>query len=93
MKALPLRAAADGPFTYLSKLSIEDGSYPLARQVYLYFAPDFPSGELRPPRDNPKVREFLKYVLSREGQEAVEAEGSYLPLSETAASSESKKLD
>jgi phosphate transport system substrate-binding protein len=29
---------------------------------------------------DPKVREFLSYILSREGQEAIGHEGDYLPL-------------
>ncbi len=50
-----------------------DGTYPLARFLYLYVNKQ-PVEPLDPLR-----REFLKYVLSRQGQEAVVKDG-YLPL-------------
>ena len=93
IRALPLSTEKSGGFVSLSKATIEDGTYPLARQVYVYFAPDLPSGELRSPRDNPKVREFLRYILSRQGQADVEADPDYLPLNAAAAEAEGKKLD
>jgi phosphate transport system substrate-binding protein len=37
---------------------------------------------------DPKVREFLRYILSREGQNAVRLEGEYLPLTGSLAQSE-----
>ena len=53
-------------------------SYPLRRSLYLYL--DRPPGtELDPLR-----AEFLKYVLSREGQAVVVSDG-YLPVSAPAA--------
>ena len=50
-----------------------DGSYPLSRFLLVYINQK-PGGELEPLR-----REFLRYVLSQEGQEAVVKDG-YLPL-------------
>ena len=40
----------------------------------------------------PKVREFIRFVLSREGQELVQKDGKYLPLNAEAAREELKKL-
>jgi phosphate transport system substrate-binding protein len=40
-----------------------------------------------------KTREFIRFVLSREGQELVERDGKYLPLTAGAAREELKKLD
>jgi phosphate transport system substrate-binding protein len=39
------------------------------------------------------VKEFLRYLLSREGQEVVVRDGRYLPLSPAAAEREMRKLD
>ena len=42
---------------------------------------------------DPKVKEFLRYLLSREGQQIVVRDGRYLPLSAVAAQKEVRKLD
>ncbi len=42
---------------------------------------------------DPKVKEFLRYILSREGQEAVVRDGRYLPLTKEAVAEQLKKLD
>ena len=41
---------------------------------------------------DPKVREFIRFVLSREGQELVQRDGKYLPLTAEAVRVELKKL-
>jgi phosphate transport system substrate-binding protein len=41
----------------------------------------------------PKVAEFLRFVLSAEGQALVERKGDYLPLNGTVASEQRKKLE
>jgi phosphate transport system substrate-binding protein len=56
-----------------------NGKYPLGRMLYLYVAKK-PNEPLPP-----LLLEFLKYVLSKEGQEIVVKDG-YLPL--TAAQAE-----
>ncbi len=62
------------------------GRYPLQR--YLYFYANRPAGG---PLD-PLVREFISFVLSREGQ-ALVALDHYLPLSAAVAATERAKLD
>ncbi len=53
--------------------NVLDGKYPLGRMLYLYVAK-------QPNKPLPKmIEEFLKFVLSREGQETVVKDG-YLPL-------------
>jgi phosphate transport system substrate-binding protein len=42
---------------------------------------------------DPKVREFLRYTLSRQGQEEVERDGKFLPLTAEAAAAGLKRLD
>jgi phosphate transport system substrate-binding protein len=61
--------------------------YPLARFVYIYI--NRPPGK---PLD-PNVREFLRLVLSREGQEVVARQGLYIPLTAAIAQEELAKLD
>ena len=86
-KALAIAATAGGPYVPLTIQTVRDRSYPLAFDMFFYV-------NRRPghPLD-PKVREFLKYVLSREGQAAVARDGKYLPLTAEVVREELKKLD
>ena len=61
--------------------------YPLSRYVYIFVN--------RPPGKalEPKVKEFLKAVLSREGQDVVAKEGVYIPLTPEVVSEELAKLE
>jgi phosphate transport system substrate-binding protein len=87
VKALPLARRAGEPFVALSRQSAIDRTYPLARSVIV--AIDRKPGQ---PLD-PKVGEFLRYVLSDEGQAAVAREGSYLPLAPAQAQRVAQKLE
>lgn len=61
--------------------------YPMSRYVYLYV-------NRRPGQPlEPKVREFLKLVLSREGQDVVAKERVFIPLLPEVVKEELKKLD
>ena len=42
---------------------------------------------------DPKVREFMRFVLSREGQEIIARVGYYYPLNAQSLSEQLKKLD
>src|SRR6266478_7710487 len=70
-----------------SKASFQDRTYPLVRSIYIYVnrAPGKPL--------DPKLREFLHYVLSREGQETVAENASYLPLTASVVRAQLRKLD
>jgi phosphate transport system substrate-binding protein len=74
IKPIALAARDGGPYVAPTKASFQDRSYPLVRNIYLYLN--------RPPGKalDPKLKEFLRYVLSREGQEIVVSNGNYLPL-------------
>lgn len=87
LKPLALAPRGGGPAVFPSLASFEDRSYPLVRNIYLYFNHK-PGTAL-----DPRLREFLRYVLSRDGQEAVVANGSYLPLPAAAAARELRELD
>jgi len=89
-------AVAEGPssrYVAATQQSVTDRTYPLSRPVYLYFTPDTPGGEVAVPRVDPKVREFLRYILSRQGQEDVARAGDYLPLTGSLVKIQLKKLD
>ncbi len=79
-KPLALAENSGAPYVAPTKATVADRSYPLSRTVYIYFAPDTPGGEPANPKVDPKVREFLRYILSSEGQADVTREGDYLPL-------------
>jgi phosphate transport system substrate-binding protein len=42
---------------------------------------------------NPMIKEFLRYVLSQEGQAEVERDGMYLPLTAGVMREQRKKLE
>src|SRR5258708_22323034 len=82
--------ADEGPFVQLTRTTVTDHSYPLARHAYVYFAPDGPGGVAK--AIDPKLKEFLTYVLSREGQQQTAKEGENLPLTAETAKAQLSKL-
>ncbi|MCW5548646.1 MAG: substrate-binding domain-containing protein [Opitutaceae bacterium] len=86
IKQLRLAARPEGPFVPLAAATVADRSYPLARTVSLVM--DCPPGT----SPAPLVREFVRYILSREGQEAVARDGAYTPLTAERANREAGRL-
>ena len=66
--------------------TLHSRAYPLFDEVYFYFRHD----EGKP--IDPKVREFLRYILSREGQDAVQRDAKYIPLTAAVVREQLKKL-
>ena len=87
VKPLAIGVTPSGPFYGVTKQTLIDRTYPLARLI-----PAVIDREPGMPID-PKLKEFLRYLLSREGQEVVVHDGRYLPLSPTAALKEMRKLE
>jgi len=87
LKPVALAVDAGGPFVAPSKATFQDRTYPLVRNLYFYLN--------RKPGTavDPKLREFLRYILSRDGQEAVVANGNYLPLPADFAATQRARLD
>lgn len=86
LKSLAVAPAAGQPAIPADYDTASDGRYPLTRFMYIRLTRR--SGEaVRAP-----LREFLRYVLSREGQQSVVASG-YFPLTETELREERAKLD
>ena len=87
IRILAISAAADGPAIPLTAANVRNRSYPLTRDAYIYV--NKPPG--RPL--NPAVREFIRYVLSRQGQRIIQKQGIYSPLPESYIEKQLKKLD
>lgn len=85
IKALPL--ASSGLAIPPTPEAVIASNYPLARGVYIYInrAKDKPV--------DPKVGEFLRFVLSAEGQALVQRQSYYLPLNPALAAEQRKKLE
>ena len=73
-KALPLAVEDGGPYVAPTIENVQDRTYFLHSNNYFYV-----NREPGKPVD-PKVREFIRYILSRQGQEAVVHDGKLLPL-------------
>ncbi|KXK03992.1 PstS family phosphate ABC transporter substrate-binding protein [Nitrospirales bacterium NOB] len=75
VRILPIAEADGMPLVTPSPTTVADQSYPLRRLLYLYFDKE-PAAALPP-----AIQEFLEFVKSREGQEAVVRAGFYpLPM-------------
>ena len=74
VKLLPLRAAADAAYVAPTYGNVASAAYPLSRLVYLNVnrAPGKPLP--------PALAEFLRFIVSREGQQVVLDQAIYLPL-------------
>jgi phosphate transport system substrate-binding protein len=86
LKLIPLAAKGGAPFVALTLDTVQNRTYPMADEVYMYANP--PKGG---PLD-PKVREFLRFIVSREGQQEVMRDGKYLPLTADLAREQLAKL-
>jgi phosphate transport system substrate-binding protein len=85
VKNLALADKTGGAYSSGSYEDVVSGKYPLARFLYVYVN-KAPGKEL-----DPVVREFLKFVFSKEGQEIVLKDG-YYPLPAKIATEELAKL-
>ena len=85
-KELAIQGYEGGPFVRRTLETVRDRSYPLTHQSYFYLNRN--PGQ---PVD-PKVEEFLRFVLSQEGQDCVQREGRYLPLTAKVVQEGLKKI-
>lgn len=85
VRAIALAADQGRPFAEPSFERALDGSYPLGRRLYIYIAKK-PGQPL-----SPLVQQFLKFVLSQEGQQVVIKDG-YGPLPAKLIEKELRKL-
>src|SRR6185437_5225026 len=86
LKVLAISNRTGGQCMHYTMGTVHDRTYPLISQIYMFANPD-KSGSVKP-----IVREFLRYVVSRQGQEAVERDGKYLPLTTSVAEQQWQKV-
>jgi phosphate transport system substrate-binding protein len=87
IKQIGLAEHAGSPFVLATPETIWDHTYPLHRFSTLYInrKPGTPV--------DPKIKEFIRYILSREGMQAVADDGAYTPINERIAQTQRHKLD
>jgi ABC-type phosphate transport system substrate-binding protein len=83
VKTIAISPYDGGAAAPLSLESVRDRSYPLGLEVYAYA--DHPLDR--------KLAEFLRFILSREGQDAVQRDGKWLPLTAELVRAQLKKLE
>lgn len=86
-KTLSVAAGGSGDFVELTLETVQSGRYPLGREGAM-FVNLRPNGRL-----DPLVAEFIRYVLSRDGQAQVQHDGKYLPLNGTTAKTQLALVD
>ena len=87
VRVVPLAEKDGTPFIMPTIETVYNHTYPLSRYVYIYLN--------RPPgtKLEPKTKEFLKCVLSQQGQQVVAAEGVFMPLLPSVVKEELAKLE
>jgi phosphate transport system substrate-binding protein len=86
IKILALARDEKGPYVEYSIDALQNRSYPLWGDQSFWVSAR-PGQKL-----DPKIREFIRFVLSQEGQELVQKDGKYLPLTAEAVRGELRKL-
>lgn len=85
VRFVPIRLS-DGRIVTANIDAVRDHSYPLYDNMWIY-ADRGPDGSIPP-----KVREFLRFILSRQAQEEVNLDTTMLPLTRSLLVEERKKL-
>ena len=87
VKPIALAAHEGAPYVEPTLESFRNRSYPLVTGLYIYLNRE-PGKPLAP-----RLREFLTYILSRDGQQRVAEDGMYIPLTAELAREQLKKLN
>ena len=87
IRPLELSGTAAAPFYALDARNVASRAYPLSRVISMVLN--------RQPGQaiEPKVKEFLRYVLSSNGQAAIARDGHYIPLSFESARAQLERLE
>ena len=87
VRVVPLAAKEGDPFVPPTIETVYAHQYPLSRYVYIFVN--------RPPGTplEPKIKEFLRLVLSQQGQQVVAREGVFMPLTPDVVREELAKLE
>ncbi len=84
VRVVPLGRTRYGPFLLPTRDTVAAHSYPLVQVITAFYD--------KRGKEAPVVEEFLRYVLSRQGQAVVAAEGDFTPLTPHLADLERAKL-
>jgi ABC-type phosphate transport system substrate-binding protein len=87
LKVLAISPHKGEPAVQLTPANVANRTYPLIRDAFFYL-----NKEPGRPLD-PRAREFMRFVLSREGQEIIARMGYYYPLPAEYLREQLKKLD
>ncbi len=85
-KLLALSVKTGGPGYELTLDNVRARTYPMYADVFFFLDRD-PAKPV-----DPKLKEFLRFILSREGQELVMKDGKYLPLTAEVVRAQLQKL-
>jgi len=86
VRVVPLARQEGEPFVRPTNETVESGEYPLRRELYLYAMPER-DGTL-----DPTIKEFVAFVLSRDGQQFAKEDG-FFPLPARLAEPALRKLE
>jgi phosphate transport system substrate-binding protein len=87
LKVLELAKTTDGPSYAYTIDNLRERRYPMFDEIYAY-ADASGAAAL-----DPKVKEFLRFIVSREGQAEVMRDGKYLPLTAAVCREQLKRLE
>jgi phosphate transport system substrate-binding protein len=87
VKALALATSRGGPYVSATPQTLITQHYPLTRIIPAFV--DLPPGQAL----DPALREFLRFILSRQGQRAVLEDSGYLPLGRRQIAAQLARLD
>jgi phosphate transport system substrate-binding protein len=86
VRALPISSGKHGTPIAPVPARVADRSYPLSRAIYMVLD----NSQGKSSSDAPV--EFIRFVLSRQGQQAVGREGNYFPLTPAIAARELRSI-
>jgi phosphate transport system substrate-binding protein len=87
VRPLALAARKGGAYLPPTRENVQNRTYPLTRSIFIHIK----RGPGKP--YEPKLKEFLTFILSRQGQEVVARHNVYLPLTAEVVHEERKKLE
>ena len=87
VRRLALAKTPSSPFVSHTIENLQNRSYPIINEQYFYFS------DIAGDPAAPLIREFLRFILSQEGQAEVQRDGKYLPLTAEVAREQLKKLE
>lgn len=87
LKLLEVSRGPEGPYYSYTMENLRERRYPLFDEIYAYADSPESVGV------DPKVQEYLRFIVSRQGQECVQRDGKYLPLTAEVSRAQLQKLE